>query len=129
MHDDDYDGSSGPFHPIAIFICALMWACGIIIAVWLMVGQAWAHDAIASRQQPLGWAYDYSCCNLMDCREVADAAVKTTRAGYVIVATGEVIPFNDPRIKRSKDEFFHWCSKGGREDSETICLYKPDAGF
>lgn len=48
MHDDDdYDGSSGPFHTLAIFICALMWACGIIIAAWLILGST------VARAQPL----------------------------------------------------------------------------
>lgn len=131
MHDDDEDRfRGGPLDYVAkwtLYLISALLLVACISAMWITLANA--HDAIASRQQPLGWSYDYSCCNLMDCREVADAAVKTTRAGYVIVATGEVIPFNDPRIKRSKDEFFHWCSKGGREDSETICLYKPDAGF
>jgi hypothetical protein len=42
MDDDDYDGSSGPFHPLFIFLAALMWCACIIIGAWLLVGTAWA---------------------------------------------------------------------------------------
>ncbi|HET6409115.1 MAG TPA: hypothetical protein VFG14_14600 [Chthoniobacteraceae bacterium] len=93
------------------------------------VAKALAHDAKPTASQPLGWAYDYSCCSLADCREVKDSAVKEDSRGFTIVATGELIPHGDKRLKRSKDEFFHWCSAGGRPDSKSLCLYVPDRGI
>lgn len=117
MHDDDdYDGSSGPFHPLAIFICALMWACGIIIAVWMLVGTAWAHDWYPSR-----------CCwspqnapagRLGDCDQIPDHAVKVGPDGYVVtLEPGEhpmvkerisyVIPYSD--AEQSPDGKYHLC--------------------
>jgi len=88
-----------------------------------------AHDAKPTASQPLGWTYDYSCCSLKDCREVDDKAVKVDGQGYTIVATGEVILYSDTRIKRSRDEFYHWCSVAGEETSRTLCLYVPDRGL
>jgi hypothetical protein len=41
MDDDDYDGMSGPYHPLIIFIAALMWGVGIIIGAWLLFAPAW----------------------------------------------------------------------------------------
>lgn len=89
----------------------------------------WPHDALPTASQPLGWSYDYSCCSLADCREVKTKAVKEDDRGFTIVATGELIPYGDPRLKRSKDEFFHWCSVAGRPDSRSLCLYVPDKGI
>lgn len=96
----------------------------------LMGGTAMAHDAIPTATQPLGWTYDYSCCSTMDCSEVKDSAVKVTKEGYQIAATGEVIPWTDKRIKRSKDEYYHRCTPGGKVDAPlSLCLYVPDRGL
>jgi len=104
----------------------LAFAAGLAIAlVWLpfMTKAAYPHEA------PMGWTYDYSCCSTADCREVKSTAIKEDSRGFTIVATGELIPYGDTRIKRSKDEFFHWCSVAGLEDSRSLCLYVPDRGF
>lgn len=98
--------------------------------IWaLLPGKADAHNALPTASQPLGWAYGWECCNLMDCRQVSRIAVEESPEGYVIKATGEVIPYDSKKIKQSKDEFYHWCSKGGKPDTETICLYTPNRGF
>lgn len=98
-------------------------------ALTLMRSDAWPHNAPPTASQPLGWAYGWECCNLMDCREVPESAIEESPAGYVIKATGEVIPYSDKKVKQSKDERFHWCSKGGKPDTATICLYVPNRGF
>lgn len=105
-------------------------AVGLGVAgAMLAVSEAYPHQATPTASQPLGWAYGWECCNLMDCREVPDSAVEEGPKGYVIKATGEVIPYSDKKIKQSKDERFHWCSKGGKPDTDTICLYVPNRGF
>lgn len=49
--------------------------------------------------------------------------------GYVIVKTGEEIPYGDTRLKESPDGSTHWCSVAGLEDSRTICLYVPPRAY
>jgi len=101
-------------------------APGIAAAVMLtaaLTATAQAHMA------PSGWMYDYACCSGIDCRQVPDNAIKQSPAGYVIEATGELIPYGDKRIRNSKDQYYHWCSIGGRPDTKTICLYRPAAEF
>jgi hypothetical protein len=88
------------------------------------IGSAFSHDA------PTGWSYGFECCSSIDCRALAPNAVSERGDGYHIIATGEVIPYADRRIKRSRDEFFHQCTPGGRIDADrSICLYVPDRGF
>jgi hypothetical protein len=83
-----------------------------------------------------GWFYDESCCHDLDCYQVADDAIAETAAGYLIKATGEVVPYAGPggkaldggviARKKSKDEHFHRCSReGGRVTAPSICLYVP----
>lgn len=113
------------------FFSASCAVASIIAAVALVIYSeaAYPHDAEPTAGQPLGWAYDYSCCSLADCREVKDSSVSEDSRGFTIVATGELIPYGDTRIKRSKDEFFHWCSVAGKPDSRSLCLYVPDRGI
>jgi hypothetical protein len=57
-------------------------------------------------------------------------AVAESPEGYVIKLTGELIPYGDRRIRRSRDEFFHQCTPGGDVHAKrSICLYAPDRGF
>lgn len=85
------------------------------------------HDAPASVRQPLGWQYDYSCCSAVDCSQSQQSEISVTPQGYRVNLTGEVIPYTDTRIKRSKDEFYHRCTPGGKADAKrSLCLYVPD---
>ncbi|WFP77930.1 hypothetical protein [Mesorhizobium sp. WSM4906] len=79
-----------------------------------------------AHQSPKGWQYDSSCCSGMDCYQAPTSDVKETKYGYQL-STGEVIPYSDSRIKRSRDEFFHECKPGGDAKSQhSFCLYVPD---
>lgn len=92
------------------------------VIIFLLMLNAGAHEA------KTGWSYDQSCCSDRDCREIPSESVKEMSGGYT-VPNGEVIPYSSNKIKQSKDEYFHWCTWGGRENSSTICLYVPLKGF
>lgn len=104
-----------------------------LAAAYLLVQPAWPHDAIPTAAQPKGWPYPYACCSGLDCRQVgrAPSHIKITERpeGYVISSTGEVVGYQDTRIRQSPDGEFHWCSVAGGDDSRTICLFVPPRGM
>jgi hypothetical protein len=102
-------------------------AIGLLYLGWAY--PALSHTAKPTASQPLGWQYGWECCNLMDCREVSESVIEETPQGYVYKVTGEVIPYGDKKIKESKDEFYHLCTHGGKDDAKIICLYTPNRGF
>lgn len=99
-----------------------------VAAVFLAFGAlpAWAHD----------W-YDGACCNQGDCYRTAQGEVQLSENGWFVRSTGEVVPFNDPRIKLSQDPFIHRCvfkvatpvffqngkDLGAMRAGDTRCLY------
>lgn len=101
----------------------ILFTLALAVVLALLVAESRAHDA------PSGWTYPVACCSGYDCREVADAAIRERPEGYVIVATGEVIPMTDRKVRPSPDGVFHWCSIGGRDDGRTICLFVPPRAF
>lgn len=111
------------------YLALAMLVAGTIMLVWA-TGFTWAHEAKPTASQRLGWTYDYGCCSSIDCYEMADGEVEEVANTFVIRRTGEVIPADDPRIKRSKDEFYHQCTPAGNRDAKrSICLYVPDRGI
>jgi hypothetical protein len=106
-------------------ICAAVF----LAAVFILLVPARAHHAPGTPENPLGWAYGLECCHLLDCRPIHQSDIEETAQGYVIKITGEVIPYGDRKIKQSKDEDFHHCTRGGKPEGETICLYVPNRGF
>lgn len=112
---------------LAIGAAIATMALGIVS---ISANRAYPHDAIPTATAPLGWQYDYSCCSTLDCSQVQHGGVKVVKEGYQVAITGEVIPWSDKRIKRSKDEFYHRCTPGGKADApRSLCLYVPDTGF
>ncbi|RUW29679.1 hypothetical protein [Mesorhizobium sp. M1E.F.Ca.ET.041.01.1.1] len=106
------NGCSGSLQPLRLFPA-------IALAAFLSAPAA-AHQA------PKGWQYDSSCCAGLDCYQAPAADVKETQYGHQL-STGELIPYTDRRIKRSRDEFFHECKPGGDVNSQhSFCLYVPD---
>lgn len=98
----------------------------VITALFIVVGAigwACAHEA------PLGWTYPLACCSGIDCRDVPKAAVLESPSGYVIVTSGETVPYRDPRVRPSPDGRYHWCSVGGSDEGRTLCLFVPDKGY
>lgn len=92
----------------------------------LLCGPAWAHD----------W-YDPACCSGEDCAPVEVDVVTATVMGWLVeVDVGDhplakkhqtlVIPYDDPRIRRSLDQDFHVCL--GLLSNRIYCVYVPDFG-
>lgn len=94
-----------------------------MIASTFFVRDAEPHTA------PTGWSYDASCCSSIDCYQAPSGDVRETKRGYLL-SSGELIPYGDRRIRRSRDEFFHECKPGGDPASKmSFCLYVPDRDF
>jgi hypothetical protein len=112
-----------------LVLCALiLGAVGFMLGLMLTIGRA--HEATDVAGQPLGWVYGYECCSGVDCSVSGDNAISEMPEGYRVELTGEIIPYGDKRIKRSRDEFFHRCTPGGIATApRSICLYVPDRGF
>lgn len=96
----------------------------IAIILSLLAAPAVAHEA------PSGWKYPLLCCSNKDCRPVTSADVAETPDGYLIRATGEVVPYNDRRVKPSGDLDMHLCQQHGDFDNgRVLCLFEPPRGF
>lgn len=117
-------------NPVPMFltwVLATIVAWGMLVLAMLMV---WMSIPASAHEAPLGWLYGIECCSNMDCRQLASGDVGEKPEGYLIRLTGEVIPYNDRRIKLSRDEFYHQCTPGGKADAKrSICLYVPNRGF
>ena len=110
----------------------------IVLAItWVVSGSgvllgampAAAHDAVATAAKPNGWSYPFSCCSGYDCREVPQTSISERPEGYVIEGTGEVVTYQDTRLKDSPDGEYHWCSVAGKDNTETICLFVPPRSY
>lgn len=105
-------------------------AIAVIVVAGVIWSEARAHVALPTAAAPLGWSYGYECCSSTDCARAPAGDISTVEGGYRINSTGEVIPYNDRRIKRSRDEFYHRCAIGGNfKLDRSLCLYVPDQGF
>ena len=60
---------------------------------------------------------------------MAIKSVSEKPQGYVINVTGEVVPYQDTRVRNSPDGDFHWCSVAGKDNTRTICLFVPPRAF
>lgn len=97
----------------------------LAIGLFLSPIPAMAHDA------PSGWSYPPECCSTTDCREIASSAVKEVWNGYLITLSTkqEVVPYGSYKIRNSPDGMFHWCTLGGGNDGNTLCLFVPPRSF
>ena len=110
-----------------LLLAALALSAPIVVA---STGLVYPHDAPPSRMQPLGWSYGWDCCSATDCSQMQQGEIEEGPNGYVVKRTGEVIPYNDKRIRQSKDEFFHRCAPGANFDApKSLCLYTPGRGY
>ncbi len=116
----DYSEPEQPAKPVrsTCYSCLAIAIAGLL----LWVGLAYGHQA------PTGWRYPFSCCSGMDCRPVPEKAISEQADGYH-VPSGEVVGYQDTRLKDSPDGQYHWCSVAGADDGRTICLYVPPRAY
>lgn len=108
---------------------AMMAFCALGLSTLGSAMPALGHDAMPTAAKPQGWKYPFSCCSDYDCRAVSEAAISERPEGYVIDGTGEVVGYQDVRLKNSPDGEFHWCSVAGANDGRTICLFVPPRSY
>jgi len=81
-----------------------------------------------------GWAYDRVCCSGLDCDQVSTESISLIKHGYLIeLQPGEhhfapegyeaVIGYDDTRIRRSQDQFYHVCMTRSKR---LLCVYVPE---
>ncbi len=104
------------------FVPIALGATGLALILSTCAHDADAHDA------PSGWTYPMACCSDFDCREVGDADVTEAADGYR-VPSGEILAYQDRRVRPSPDGRFHWCSVAGSMTGKTICLFAPPRSF
>jgi hypothetical protein len=89
---------------------------GLLLAVLL---------AFVSPAQSHSW-YPSQCCHERDCFGVPDDAVALTKAGWLVRATGEIVPLG--RAAYSPDGRFHRCTAEAAIGGRTLCLFVPRNG-
>lgn len=95
----------------------------------IVAAAAWAVLPADAHQAPTGWSYPRECCSNQDCRMVAIGDVHEGADGYLVRQSGEVIPYNDARVKPSPDGESHWCAVSYDGTDYTICLFVPPRGY
>ncbi|GAB4071706.1 hypothetical protein KHC28_00210 [Ancylobacter sonchi] len=124
LGQDDFPADRDPYaephgdnvHLVGVGIgLAILTAAGVVAGVSI----GFAHEA------PSGWSYDYSCCASFDCHPALAGDIEITPNGLHVPASGETIPYSDPRVKPSGDGAMHRCSYGGVPSAKTICIYVP----
>ena len=105
---------------------AVAWiVAGLVIGLLFLIviffsSRAWSHG-------PAQWIQDGNyknavgelCCGERDCFELADADVRITAAGYVVVSMKETIPFD--QATPSPDGRYWRCQWGGTRK----CFFAP----
>lgn len=64
-----------------------------------------------------------NCCNLLDCRQLADGDVTAVPGGYSVKSMGGLFVPNS-RAQPSQDDHYHLCYWGG----QVRCFFYPPGG-
>lgn len=89
-----------------------------------LASPAWGHGDAAWIMEDGKTSY---CCGPSDCERAPLSAIRATRGGWLVIATGQVFNEGDPDLHMSKDQDFWWCrppSMGGK----VKCLFAPAGG-
>lgn len=94
----------------------------VVAVMAIIAAHATPVDAHAA---PSGWLYPLECCSNRDCQPVHNPEVSEGPKGYVIGKTGEIVGYQDPRVRSSPDGEFHLCEIPGQKNARAICLFVP----
>ena len=75
--------------------------------------------------------YPRSCCSDKDCWKSAPDNVTATQGGWRIESSGEIVPYDDPRVHPTPPEgggTFHTCHLAGDPNLRILCLFVPEFG-
>ena len=103
----------------------------LVLCLIVASGQAAAHDWYSETSDPVS---GLPCCGGSECTAIPEAELKQSKAGYVYLPTGELIPRT--RVQYSRDQRFHRCvyksdffnldlAQSFRR-GETRCFFAPD---
>jgi hypothetical protein len=127
MRDHAGDGTTGRFQTRPI-VTAWMRAFAAGAVACLATGPATGHDWYTGFANP---RTGEACCNIDDCKRVPPETVRSVKEGWLLVPTGEVVPYRE--ALRSRDRDFHVCRRGAwRAQSQpgpVVCLFAPPFGF
>lgn len=95
------------------------------------IGQALSLLVVLSAPVTAHEWYPDECCHERDCYHVSSSTeVLETAQGFYVVPSGELIRYDDPRVRYGwVEEGFHRCTAHMRPNSPTICLFPPNRGF
>lgn len=78
------------------------WTLAMMLA---LMGATWA----LAHEAPSGdWEYPYRCCNMRDCRPLAEDDVEMTADGYYIRSLDVTVPYSEANT--SGDHHYHACT-------------------
>jgi hypothetical protein len=113
-------------HPTARRTAMIILAVIGLIFLWLLAALILMASVRPSNAHSI---YHYECCHDRDCWPLEDVEIRETPEGWLLVETGEVIPYDWPKVKDSPDGRYHLCTTTGDFTGMKLCLYRPPLGF
>jgi hypothetical protein len=102
----------------------ILWLVAFLLSTILAVKMVPAHEA------PSGWEYPWYCCSNKDCHPAQPGDIQEGPSGYTLTTTGEVVPYDDRRVKTSPDGVYHVCQQDGDFDhGRILCLFSPPKSY
>jgi hypothetical protein len=101
------------------FVTSLTSAVAIITVGFGALATAFSHDVWINREKRVNAQGEW-CCNQHDCEPVSSEDVKENGVGFVLVSSGEVIPYSEAQV--SGDHQYWRC----RRPNKTVrCFFYP----
>ena len=95
----------------------------LVVAFVLISEATFAHDLWINHGRYTNARTGELCCGENDCEMIADENVKTTPQGYLLVTTGEVVPFAE--ALKSEDGRYWRCHRFDAAKSRR-CFFAPE---
>ena len=89
------------------------------VIVGLTATIALGHDVWINHERRVNFQGEW-CCNEHDCEPIPADAVKKNGVGFVLLSSGEVIPYAQAQLSGDNQ---HWRCK--RHDGTTRCFFYP----